>query len=295
MNRPFQNNKAARLVVPSSSEKTGHSLKSHLSRLSQLHEKKWAYRKYIDKEWNAVIKANDHRIRHLINRPDHNEWEREHLRRVIKAILLKHPILYDLVSPNNLVSNEYLTNWINRSRGKEAARLKNQKHGNFFNGAGSSRAPSNATFTKGLPIYRQYGSSSVPTLRKRGSISTSLGKRKEPDDDKHITLYHVITHKHDELKPGDVVRLPGATWWHSDPGFKWSGRATVRPRSLPRSVFKIKVPRMNLTKRRSCNDHNTPLGTTFMMNAMDVRITSKRKMNQSSGWGHVPEFTISRI
>jgi hypothetical protein len=281
-NKPFENNEKARLVVPSSEKAAGHSLKPHLSRLSQLHEKKLAYLNYFE------------RNKAMSNRRDHNLREREHLRRVITAILEKHPILYDLVSPNDLGINAYLTNWVNRNRGKEAARLKNQKHGNFSNGAGSSRAPSNAKFAKELPIYRQYGSSSVPTLRKRGStVSTSLGKRKEPDDDKHMTLYHVITHEHDELKPGDVVRLPGATWWHSDPGFRWSGSGRSGPPSGPRSVFKMKVPRMNLTKRRSCNDHNTPLGTTFMMNAMDVLITNKRKMN--SGWRRVPEFTIFRI
>jgi hypothetical protein len=218
-------------------------------------------------------------------------------------ILIQHPTLYDVLEPDDLpdvYAAPYLTRWINRNRAMVRADLNNeyqsqrQSHDplSFMNkrNRGGTSQKSKTNFVKGLPTIEQYGSSSVPTLRQRGRVSTSIGKRKNLLRNGDITLYHVITKKHNAFAPGDIMHSSGKTWWHSDPGFYWQGRHNSG-RTGPLAVLKMRVARSSLAGHRSTKNHDTNLGTTFVMNGLKALITNKRKMNTKD----IDEFTIVPI
>lgn len=291
---PFRSDdEKARVVVPVKVNAARIALREHVQRLNQAYQLREASMDDFSKKYfgrNSELYLG-------MQGPWDDEklvWEIRHLRHIIQKILAVHPNLHDMIHPKHLPKqSSYLTDWRNASRARDRAEMARTAHERTptqtAHNAGSSQV-SHSHFVKRLCVFPNHGSSSVPTVRKRGCVSTSQGKQRMRYNNNHIPLYHVVTRNHNVLKLGDTIQLSGKTWWHSDPGFRWRGRAN---KGYPgaRSVLKMIVPRERLTTRRSTTDHNTNIGTTFVMDGMNATIQSIRKISD----GVINEITIIPI
>lgn len=159
----------------------------------------------------------------------------------------------------------------------------------YFDFGGNSMAKAESGTSKSvhnLNISHAGGSSALPRYAGKGS-----GKGRVPSSNT-LTLYHVAQKDHLNFKGGDVIEFNGDTYWHSDPGFKWTGHGTRGRKS--RSILKLTVPTFPLPKvlTRSTNQHNTPYGTTFKLPATKMYVSSVRSLHDNI---KTKEYTVYMV
>ena len=208
-------------------------------------------------------------------------------------LIEKHPLLLKEVNYNQAFMNaigitvygaeERLlgkNGWKNRQR-KSDQDEKRKKQKLNSKPQSSSSTPSNVLFEKMLSVFENHGSSAIARIVNTKSPKAH-GKQKTSSNDT-IDLYHVATQQKAPLNlknVNNVGEFNGKTWWHSDPNFKWTGRADRTNMETP-ILYKTKISRKELQRSRSTKNHDTNVGTTFALNSFKFKVKDKRKMNRN--------------
>ena len=228
-------------------------------------------------------------------------------RKALGDLVRKKPRLLTSLPPFSMEDPE--SGWQNRQRAVDRAGM--------VAGGGEFGGKSNRVQT--LPITKITGSSALPKVAeppRKGPQETQDNYRKRMLNfearlrksgksrrtHNTVSLYHATQSENlPKIEPGQLIKFNGPSWWHSDPGFQWMGSARAGPPKRPKGIIKFNVPKSFFEKRktksipeippnaiRSSKHHNTPYGTTFRLNPVELYVSSKRYLDEG-----IPELTTT--